>query len=122
MHTETDRTEFSKRLNLALQSLSDQPLTSAQISTQFNLRYHKEPISQQAVHKWITGQSFPTSDKIKVLAEWLNVSYDWLRYGVKHNRDDTQIGDMDRLMLQYFQQLNPSQQQAVLNLLIEMTK
>ena len=119
MYTESDKVEFSKRLNLALQSLPNQPLNAAQIATQFNLRYCKEPISPQAVHKWLTGQSFPTADKIKTLSEWLNVSYEWLRYGIK---SALEISDIDKLMLEGFQKLSPTQKQAFLNLVIEITK
>lgn len=119
MDTESDRVEFSRRLNLALKSLPNQPLNAAQIATQFNLRFSKEPISPQAVHKWLTGQSFPTADKIQTLSEWLNVSYEWLRYGVKH---ELEISDIDKLMLEYFQRLSPTQKQAFLNLIIEVTK
>lgn len=119
MHTESDKVEFSKRLNLALKSLPNQPLNAAQIATQFNLRYSKEPISPQAVHKWLTGQSFPTVDKVRTLSEWLNVSYEWLRYGVKQ---ELRMSDIDKLMLEYFQKLNPTQKQAFLNLIIEVTK
>ena len=119
MDTESDRIKFSKRLNLALQSLPNQPLTTAQIATQFNLRYSKEPVSPQAIHKWLTGQSFPTADKIRTLSGWLNVSYEWLRYGVKH---ELEISDADKLMLEYFQKLTPSQKHAFLNLIVEMLK
>ena len=119
MDTDSDRIEFSKRLNLALQSLPTQPLSTAQIATQFNLRYSKEPVSPQAVHKWLTGQSLPTADKIRTLSGWLNVSYEWLRYGVKH---ELEISDADKLMLEHFQKLTPSQKQAFLNLIVEMLK
>lgn len=122
MFTESDRFEFSKRLNLALQTLPNQPLTAAQIATQFNLRYQKEPISPQAVHKWLTAQTFPTTDKIKTLAEWLSVSYEWLRYGMKHDQGESQMSDTDKYMLQHFQQLKPTQQQVIINLVVEMTK
>ena len=118
MDTKSDKVEFSKRLNLALKSLPNQPLNTAQIAIQFNLRYSKEPVTPQAVHKWLTGQSFPTIDKIKTLSEWLKVSYEWLRYGVKH---ELEISDADKLMLEYFRKLTPSRKRAFLNLLIEIT-
>ena len=122
MDTESDKIAFSKRLNLALESLPNHPLTSAQIAIQFNLRYKKEPISPQAVHKWLTAQAFPTPDKIKTLSEWLGVSYDWLRYGVKVDQSDFVMDDMDKLMLEHFQRLNPAQRKTLLNLVVEMYK
>ena len=52
MDTESDRVEFSRRLNLALKSLPNQPLNAAQIATQFNLRFSKEPISPSISMKY----------------------------------------------------------------------
>ncbi len=52
----------------------------------FNLQHHTGSdtgvgISVQSTYKWLTGQSIPTSDKIKTLANWLGVSAHWLHYG-----------------------------------------
>lgn len=40
----------------------------------------------QAAQKWLTGQARPTPDKIETLAAWLNVSAQWLRYGIAEDR------------------------------------
>jgi transcriptional regulator with XRE-family HTH domain len=45
-----------------------------------------EPITTQAAQKWLTGQAFPTIDKIATLAAWLNVSLQWLRFGIADDR------------------------------------
>jgi transcriptional regulator with XRE-family HTH domain len=51
------------------------------IALQFNLRHPHNSITPQSAHKWLTGKSKPTADKIETLANWLNVSAHWLRYG-----------------------------------------
>lgn len=38
-------------------------------------------VSVQTTHKWLTGRAIPTDDKIKTLAEWLDVTQHWLHYG-----------------------------------------
>lgn len=114
MDTYSEKKAFSERLQLALKALPNQPLNLSQIALQFNLRWHKDPVSPQAVHKWLTAQYFPTHEKLKVLAEWLNVSYEWLRYG---RQTVTTNNEQEVLMLTYFNKLTKDQQQAVLNLL-----
>ena len=34
-----------------------------------------------AARKWLLGLALPTQDKLEVLARWLDVSIDWLRWG-----------------------------------------
>jgi hypothetical protein len=33
------------------------------------------------VRKWLVGESIPTQDKLRILANWLGVTAEWLRYG-----------------------------------------
>jgi hypothetical protein len=42
-----------------------------------------------ATRKWLMGQAMPTMDKIAVLANMLNTSQDWLRFG------DSSLEDSD---------------------------
>jgi transcriptional regulator with XRE-family HTH domain len=51
------------------------------LSNQFNLRYLGESVSAQTAHKWLTGRSIPTVDKLRTLAEWFKVDLHWLHYG-----------------------------------------
>lgn len=51
------------------------------LANKFNLRFRGEPVSPQTAHKWLTGRSIPTVDKLQTLAEWLKVDLHWLHYG-----------------------------------------
>ena len=42
---------------------------------------HAASISKQTAHKWLSGQTVPSADKIDVLAEWLGISAHWPRFG-----------------------------------------
>jgi len=76
-----EKLDFSKRLRLALKR-SHKPVDgAAELALQFNLRHSKDSITAQSAHKWLTGKARPTADKIDTLANWLNVSAHWLRYG-----------------------------------------
>lgn len=56
--------------------------TAADLALQFNLRHRKDSVTPQAAQKWLAGKARPTVDKIETLAIWLNVSVQWLRYGI----------------------------------------
>ncbi|WP_342702387.1 transcriptional regulator [Burkholderia arboris] len=76
-----DKKAFASRLRQALKRSSKKIETASELATQFNLRSN-EPITPQAAQKWLTGTARPTVDKIKTLADWLDVSPEWLRFGV----------------------------------------
>lgn len=80
---ETDEKKaFAARLKQALKRSPKKIEAASQLATQFNLRHPAEPITPQAAQKWLSGTARPTVDKIKTLAEWLDVYEQWLRYGV----------------------------------------
>jgi transcriptional regulator with XRE-family HTH domain len=90
-----EKEEFSLRLKKALKRSPKKVETPTQLALQFNLRWNGEPISQQAAQKWLTGLARPTVDKIEVLAEWLNVSAQWLRLGIAEERPQSELGKKD---------------------------
>ncbi|GAB3626952.1 hypothetical protein PTE30175_03554 [Pandoraea terrae] len=77
-----EKKAFAARLKQALKRSSKPTETASQLAIQFNLRHPAEPITPQAAQKWLTGTARPTVDKIKTLASWLDVSEQWLRFGV----------------------------------------
>ena len=81
----SEKQAFAKRLKQALKRSSKKVETGTELALQFSLR-HSESISPQAAQKWLTGQTLPTLDKIEVLAEWLNVSVQWLRHGIAEQK------------------------------------
>lgn len=77
-----EKKAFAARLKQALKRSSKRIETASALATQFNLRHPAEPITPQAAQKWLSGTARPTLDKIKTLADWLDVSVEWLRFGV----------------------------------------
>jgi len=77
-----EKQAFAARLKAALKRTKKKVETPAQLATQFNLRHPADPITSQAAQKWLSGTARPTVDKIKTLADWLDVSEQWLRFGV----------------------------------------
>lgn len=82
MTTHDEKQAFATRLNLALKRSRKKISSPSELAVQFNLLYNGEPISPQAVQKWMTGQNRPTPDKIEILAAMLKVSHQWLRHGI----------------------------------------
>ncbi|MDN7623819.1 transcriptional regulator [Burkholderia cenocepacia] len=77
-----EKKEFAARLKQALKRSPKRIETASELAIQFNLRHPAEPITPQAAQKWLTAAARPTVDKIKTLAAWLDVSEQWLRFGV----------------------------------------
>lgn len=81
MRAADEKRAFSERLKQALKRSPKKIQTPSDLATQFCLR-SDAPITPQAAQKWLSGRAIPTVDKIRTLAEWLDVSEAWLRYGV----------------------------------------
>lgn len=118
MHTESDKLDFSKRLKAALELAGLGQLSLAEIANKFNLRHPNKPITPQAVHNWLIGQSIPTPDKIETLSKWLNINGDWLRYG-KEQIEGKSLSQDELLMLKYFRNLSHKRQKSLLALLYD---
>jgi hypothetical protein len=71
---------FSDRLRLALKGIGIRPSPTL-VANEFNLRYWGKSITSHTARNWLLGKSIPMQDKLRVLAEWLHVSADELRYG-----------------------------------------
>ena len=69
------------RLRIALENKGRKPSPTL-LEREFNLRWRGTPVSVHAARKWLQGLSVPTLDKLGILARWLDVSEDWLRWGV----------------------------------------
>ncbi|MCW5604860.1 MAG: hypothetical protein KIT18_09985 [Burkholderiales bacterium] len=61
------------------------------VAREFNRRYLDKPVSMYGVRKWLTGESIPSQDKVVVLAAWLGVSPEWLRFGPTTSTPATQL-------------------------------
>ena len=71
---------FAERLRRALDAAGVRPSPTV-VANEFNLRHWGRSITPHTARNWLLGQAFPTQDKLVVLAEWLQVSPDELRFG-----------------------------------------
>ncbi|THF65389.1 hypothetical protein E6O51_00485 [Pseudothauera rhizosphaerae] len=54
------------------------------MAREFNRRYPGAPVTLHATRKWLEGEAIPAQDKLRVLADWLGVTAEWLRFGQGH--------------------------------------
>lgn len=71
---------FADRLRRALDSAGIRPSPTL-VANEFNLRYWGKSITPHTARNWLLGKSIPMQDKLRVLADWMQVSPDELRYG-----------------------------------------
>ena len=79
---------FSKLLKEAMRRARVDAGSPTRIAREFNLRYHGDPVTTQAVRKWLAGKALPSQDKIRTLALWLDVPPQWLRFGEAERKED----------------------------------
>jgi transcriptional regulator with XRE-family HTH domain len=75
-----DLKAFTLRLEMLLEK-KGKTLSPTALARDFNLRWRGVPVTVNATRKWLMGQAMPTMDKLAVLANMLNASEDWLRWG-----------------------------------------
>lgn len=80
MSNHQEKIAFAQRLNEAL-SNAQHPISPTYLANEFNHRYTGQAISVQSANNWLLGKSIPNQDKLAILAIWLNVSNQWLRFG-----------------------------------------
>lgn len=76
----TETQLFAARLR---QSLEDSGVRTSPtvVANEFNLRYWGRSITPHTARNWLLGKAIPTQNKLRVLADWLQVSPDELRFG-----------------------------------------
>jgi hypothetical protein len=82
---------FSKRLRTVLEKAGLDARKPALVAHEFNRRFLDKPVTAYGVRKWLTGESIPAQEKLVVLAAWLGVSPEWLRYGTAQPTSATQL-------------------------------
>lgn len=75
-----EKESFSLRLRTAMEKAGYKPSPTV-LEREFNTRYWGVSVSLQAVRRWIVGEAIPTQDKLLVLAEWLHLKPEYLRFG-----------------------------------------
>jgi len=103
-----EKRAFAQRLREALAAQGVAP-SPTQVANGFNLRYWGTSITPHTARNWLMGSSLPTQDKLRALAEWLQVSPEELRFGrsLPHRVASgdallEQLNLMDREMLQRY--------------------
>lgn len=116
-----EKVSFSQRLKNAL-SQANHPISPTYLSNEFNLRYDGTPISVQSANNWLLGKAIPNQDKLSLLATWLNVSSQWLRFGDADQTAERPLSQIDKndadLFLKY-KRLNKSQKNIIENIINE---
>lgn len=81
MTNSDEREAFSRRLKAGLKAAGERADSPTALAQAFNRRYPGQPVSVHAARKWLYGEAIPGQDKLRILAEWLGYSTEWLRYG-----------------------------------------
>jgi len=76
-----EREAFARRLREALGRIGDDGGSPTRLAREFNRRYPGTPVTLHAARKWLNGEALPAQDKLRVMAAWLGVAPEWLRYG-----------------------------------------
>ncbi len=116
---------FSERLKKALNN-ANHPISPTYLSNEFNNRFDGQPISVQSANNWLLGKAIPSQNKLSLLAIWLNVSAQWLRFGEDEDEDEDDMNnilDIDLInVINKYKLLEQSQKNIVKQLIDEFTK
>lgn len=94
MNSSNERESFSERLQLALKNAHYSPDSPTRLAREFNIRFEGRPITVHAARKWLVGEAIPTQEKLRMIAQWLGVPAEWLRFGGAYNEvTGTEGGD-----------------------------
>jgi hypothetical protein len=124
-----EKVEFSNRLRARMVEAGYQARPSV-VEREFNLRWHGRSISTQAAWSWLNSKSIPAQDKIQVLAEWLKVEPEVLRFGeaVKHSvqkhrqRWEEGVGYLERETFDAFLKLPSPQRKIIREVILAFAK
>ena len=113
---ELERAQFAQRVKTAL-AARDMPASATVLQRTFNERYPELAISVHAARKWIAGESIPTQARLRAVADVLQVSATWLRFGeevaVSKNKS---LSVQEHMLVQQFRRLSDAQRTHVLAL------
>lgn len=120
--TQRQQVLFSKRFALALE-IAGVRLSPTIVQSEYNKRSGQPPITSHAARKWLTGEAIPTQERIKILADWLNVTASWLRFGEEINNTKTQdLTSQEWQLIHGFRQLDAKQKVSVVSLILTIPR
>ena len=124
-----EKIEFSNRLRDAMVKAGYVASPSV-LENEFNLRWYGRSISNQAAWGWLNNRSIPTQEKLQVLAEWLKVEPQVLRFGEavrnsiqqQKQRWDEGIGYLERETFDAFLKLPAPQRKLIREVILTFAK
>jgi len=129
MKSISEREAFSQRLSTALKEARIDVTSPTIFAREFNRRYTGKSVSSYAARKWLMGESIPTQDKLRLLASWLGISAEWLRYGkdgeaTKHaaQSDHAHYNSPDIELISNISQLNSEHKQVVREVVLTLLR
>jgi transcriptional regulator with XRE-family HTH domain len=110
--------------------LAGYPAKGAVLEREFNQRDWGKPISLQAVCRWLRGEAIPSQDKLNVLAEWLQVEPQALRFGDESIQKvravkssvDAAVSYAEREVFETFLKLPPDKRKVVREVILAFAK
>ncbi len=72
---------FSERLYREFQQMNLPMNSPTEIARILNRKLPQLSVTPQTIRKWLFHGIYPSQDKIMMLADWLGVSAQWLRFG-----------------------------------------
>jgi hypothetical protein len=120
MASPSETEAFAQRLKQALDGCGVRASPTV-VANEFNLRHWGRSITPHTARNWLLGKSIPTQDKLRVLADWLQVSPNELRFGrsggaVKASEataDPASLSMADREMLSRYLELDVNDRKTV---------
>lgn len=124
-----EKIEFSTRLKEAM-SKAGYEIRPVVLEREFNTRYWGQSVTMQAVRRWLRGEAIPSQEKLQVLAQWLKLEPQVLRFGeevkqslqAQQKRWDEGMGYQERETFDAFLQLAPEQRKIVREVILAFGK
>jgi transcriptional regulator with XRE-family HTH domain len=130
----TEQESFSLRLKAALRDAHYPHCAESptRLAREFNARFSGHAISPHAVRKWLRGEAIPTQEKLRIVARWLGVTAEWLRFDstdpkadVDHTDLSAQCTPSDLQLIEELQQLDEESRliaRELIRLLVRMNR
>jgi hypothetical protein len=123
------KAEFAERLKQAMLAAGYEARPGV-LEKEFNTRYWGRAVTFQAVSRWLKGLSIPEQDKLQVLAEWLKIEPQALRFGEvsvqsvreRKSRWEDAIAGPEREVLEAFINLPAAQKKVAREVILALLK
>jgi transcriptional regulator with XRE-family HTH domain len=124
-----EKAQFSARLKVAMIAAGHEARPTV-LEKQLNSRYWGRSVSFQAASRWLGGKSIPSQEKLQILAEWLAVEPQALRFGEQaigkireqRGRWDVGLKSEEREILEVFLALPALQKKIAREVILALAK